>query len=176
MKRLVKIIVATDLSDHSRRAIEYAGALAVDDKAALIIMHVANEFAAWEFHYDGFGYSEQWPLERVLSEAALDLNRYLEPHLGLLREVPILIKRIVLGAIAGQIITVAEEEKADLIVLSPRRQRSWRWPFSAGITEKVTRMSPCPVLLVAPALPSKQWRGKFLPLSFEWPPPSAESV
>jgi nucleotide-binding universal stress UspA family protein len=176
MKRLEKIIVATDMSDHSRRAIEFAAALAVDDNAALVITHVANEFAAWEFHDDGFDYSGQWPLDRVLSEAALDLNRYLEPHLGLLREIPLLTKRVVLGAIAGQIIEVAEAEKADLIVLSPRRQRSWRWPLSTGITEKVTRMSPCPVLSVAPALPSKQWRGKLLPLSFGWARPSAESV
>jgi len=176
MKRLEKIIVATDMSDHSRRAVEYAAALAMDDNAALVIMHVANEFVAWEFHDDGFGYSRQWPLDRVLSEAALDLNRYLEPHLGLLREVPMLTKRIVLGAIANQIITFAEEEKADLIVLSPRRQRGWRWPLSTGITEKVTRMSPCPVLSVAPALPSKLWRARFLSLPFGWPAPSAESV
>jgi len=125
MKQLEKIIVPTDLSDHSRRAIEYGSSLAAEARAGLVIMHVANEFTAWEYYDDGFGYSGQWPLDRVLAEAALDLNRYLEPHLGLLRDVPMLTKRIVLGVVVGQIITVAEEEKADLIVLSPRRQRGW---------------------------------------------------
>ena len=176
MKRLEKIIVPTDLSDHSRRAIEFGGSLAAEARAALVIMHVANEFAAWEFYDDAFGYSGQWPLDRVLAEAALDLNRYLEPHLGLLREVPVLTKRIILGAIPGRIIAVAEEEKADLIVLSPQRRRGWRWLLSAGITEKVTRMSPCPVLSVTPPKASNQRRGKFLPVSFGWSRPSAESV
>ena len=176
MKRLEKIIVPTDLSDHSRRAIEFASSLAVEAQAALVIMHVANELAAWEFYDDGFGYSGQWPLDRVLVEAALELNRYLEPHLGLLREVPVLTKRIVLGAIPGRIIALAEEEKADLIVLSPRRQRGWSWLLNAGITEKVTRMSPCPVLSVTPPTASKHWRGKFFPMSFGWLRPSAENV
>lgn len=139
-------------------------------------MHVANELAAWEFHDDAFGYSEQWPLDRVLAEAALELNRYLEPHLSLLREVPVLTKRIIFGAIPRRIIALAEEEKADLIVLSPRRQRGWSWLLSAGITEKVTHMSPCPVLSVTPPMASKQWGGKFLPVSLGWLRPSAESV
>lgn len=176
MKQLEKIIVPTDLSDHSRRAIEFGSSLAAEVRAALVIMHVANEFTAWEYYDDAFGYSGQWPLDRMLAEAAPELNRYLEPHLGLLREVPVLTKRIILGAIPGRIIAVAEEEKADLVVLSPRRQRGWRGLLSAGITEKVTRMSPCPVLSVTPPMASKHWRGKFLPVSFGWWRPSAESV
>ena len=186
MKRLEKIIVPMDFSDHSRRAIEFGGSLAADAQAALVIMHVANELTAWEFYDDAFGYSGRWPLDRVLAEAALELDRYLEPHLGLLTEVPVLTKRILLGAVPGRIIAVAEEEKADLIVLSPQRRRGSSWLSSgvcglrnnprAGITEKVTRMSPCPVLSVTPPMASQHWRGKFLPVSFGWWRPSAESV
>ena len=67
MKRLKKIIVPTDLSEHSRRALEYGAALAAEDKAALVIMHVANEFVAWELYDDAFGYSDHWPLERAVA-------------------------------------------------------------------------------------------------------------
>ena len=176
MKRLEKIIVPTDLSDHSRRAIEFGSSLAAEVRAALVIMHVADDLAAWELYDDGFGYSGQWPLDRVLAEAALELNRYLEPHLSLLKEVSVLTKHITLGAIPGRIVAVAEEEKADLIVLSPRRQRGWSWLLIAGITEKVTRMSPCPVLSVTPPITSKQSCGKFLPVSLRWLRPSAESA
>jgi len=176
MKRLDKIIVPTDLSDHSRRAIEFGSSLAAEARAALVIVHVANELAAWEFYDDAFGYSGQWPLDRVLAEAALELNRYLEPHHCLLKEVPVLTKRVILGVISGRIIAVAEEEKADLIVLSPRRRRGSSWLLSAGITEKVTRISPCPVLSVTPPMPSKHWRGKSLPVSFGWLRPSVERV
>ena len=44
MKRLNKILIPTDLSDHSRRAIAYGYRLAAEDKATLVVLHVANEF------------------------------------------------------------------------------------------------------------------------------------
>lgn len=49
MKPLEKIIVPTDLSEGSRRAIEYAAWLAAENQGQVLIMHVANEFAAWDF-------------------------------------------------------------------------------------------------------------------------------
>jgi Universal stress protein family len=105
----------------------------------------------------------------VLAKANLDLNRFIEPHLAAMQNIPTVNKRLVLGKIAEQIVTVAEEEKADLVVLSPRRNRGLRRILSGGITDRVTRMSPCPVLSVAPPLPSHPWRGALLPVPFRWP-------
>ena len=48
MKRLTKILVPTDLSDQSRRGLRYACSLTADEQAALVVLHVANEFKAWE--------------------------------------------------------------------------------------------------------------------------------
>jgi nucleotide-binding universal stress UspA family protein len=176
MKALEKIIVPTDLSEGSRRAIEYAAWLAAENNGQLTIMHVANEFSAWELHDDAFGYSGTWPVDRVLNEAAMELNRFLDPHSASLNRIPILNKRLVLGCIPEKIIAMAWDENADLVVLSPRRQRGWRSFFTAGITERITRMSPCPVLSIAPLLPSEQWRGKLSAISFGWSRPSAETV
>jgi nucleotide-binding universal stress UspA family protein len=163
MKECDKIIVPTDLSENSRRAVEFAAELAIDEKAALVVLHVANEFAAWELYDDAFGYSAHWPLDRVLAEAALELSRYLEPQRKLLKDLPTVTKRLVLGLVPDQIISVAEEEGADLIVLSPRHQRGLMRLLSIGTTEKVTRRSPCPVLLVPPAPHHKRWHGKVSP-------------
>jgi nucleotide-binding universal stress UspA family protein len=165
MKSLDKIIVPTDLTDGSRRAIEYAASLAAENKGQLLILHIANEFAAWELHDDFFGYSQTWPLDHVLNEAAIELNRFLEHHSASLNRVHTLHKRIALASIHEKIVATAAEEKADLIVLAPRRHRGWHSLFTSGITEKVTRLSPCPVLSIAPSLPSQRWRGKFLPIS-----------
>ena len=176
MKPLEKIIVPTDLSERSRRAVEYAAGLAVESKGELIIMHVANEFVAWELHDDLFGYSGTWPLDRVLTEAAIELNRFLDCHSASLSKIPILTKRLVFGSVPEQLVLMAEEEKADLIVLSPRPKRGWQSHLMAGTTEKVSRMSPCPVLSIAPPLPSAQWRGKVLPMPFCWSRPSVETV
>lgn len=173
MKRLNTILVPTDLSEHCRRALAYGCRLAAEDRAALIILHVANELNTWELSeefalYRGnFGHA--WPLDRVLSEASLDLNNFLEPHLGDLKQLVGATKRVVLGNVIDRITSTADEEKADLIIMSPRRNRGLRHWLGGGITDRVTRLSPCPVLSVTQPLPSQPWRGKLVPLFFGWP-------
>ena len=173
MKSLNKILVPTDLSEHSRRALSYGYRLAAEDKAALVVMHVANELNAWELStefeiYTG-NHSQVWPLDRLLREASLDLNHFMEPHLADLKQLPSVIKRVTLGNIPERITSMAEEEKADLIIMSPRRSRGLRHWLGGGISDRVTRLSPCPVLSITEPLPSHPWRGKLAPLFSGWP-------
>jgi nucleotide-binding universal stress UspA family protein len=173
MKRLKNILVPTDLSEHSRRALSYGCWLAAEDRAALLVLHVANEFNAWEYCPDELPFmglnDKPWPVDRVLAEASLDLTRFLEPSMTDLKKTPSATKRVLLGAVAQQIVTVAESENCDLIIMSPRRHRKLRHVLFGSITDTVTRMSPCPVLSVAPPMPSRPWRGKIAPLAFPWP-------
>jgi universal stress protein A len=180
MKRIEKLLVPTDLSDNSRRGLLYACSLAAENKGILTILHVANEFVGWELYSDEFTFLEAagraWPTDRVLAEANLDVNRFLEPHLKAMKNIPAVNKRLVLGSIAEQIVTVAEEEKADLVVLSPRPNRGFQRILSGSITDRVTRMSPCPVLSVAPPLPSRPWRGAWLRVPFRWSRPRPATI
>jgi hypothetical protein len=64
---------------------------------------------------------------------------------------------------------MAEDEKADLIILSRQRSRGLRHWLGGGITDRVTRLSPCPVLSITQPLRSQPWRGKLAPLFFGWP-------
>jgi len=167
MKRLSKILVPTDLSEHSRRALSHGCALSAEDGAALLILHVANEMNAWEYYSDdrpfaGF-HGDKWPADRILSEASLNLTRFLESNMNELKTVANATKRVVLGAVASQIAALAEKEKVDLIVMSPRRQRPLRYRFFGSVTDTVTRISPCPVLSITAPLPSRPWRGKLVP-------------
>lgn len=177
MKHLKKIVVATDLSERSRRGLRYACLLAADEKAALTIVHVANEYAAWEYCSEEFAFVERagktWPRDRVLAEASLDLNRFLQQHLDPMKQIPLVTKRVIFGPVAQRIAKAAEEEKADLIVMSPRRHHGMRRFFTASVTAGVTRLSPCPVLAVTSPLPSRLWRGRWLPNGFGWLRPSA---
>jgi nucleotide-binding universal stress UspA family protein len=179
MKRLSKILVPTDLSEKSVRALHYGCWLAAEDKAALVILHVANGLNAWELYCEDLAIvgldSKPWPLDRVLAEASLDLTRYLEPHLNKLNSIPAATKRVVLGSVTQQILAVAEEERADLIVMSPGRRRALKH-LLGGVTERVTRLSPCPVLSITTPLPSKPWRGKTKSLLFGWPRQTAADV
>ena len=164
MKRISKILVPTDLSQHSRRALAYGCGLAEDEKASLVILHVASDLDAWELHSEDLafvGFSHKiWPVDRVLAEAGLDLTRFLEPSMQSLKRISLATKRVVLGPVPQQIAAVAEEENVDLIIMSPRRQRGLRHWLSGGITDRVTRLSPCPVLSITEPLPTKSWRGK----------------
>lgn len=180
MKRLNTILVPTDLSENSRRALNYGCWLAAEEKAAIIILHVADELNAWELYCEDLAFvcanQKSWPLDRVLSEASLDLSRFLEPHLQSLKTIASARKRVVLGPIARRIVNVAEEEKADLIIVSPSRRRGLRNYLNGGVTERITRLSPCPVLSVTAPLPSPTWRGKFIPLIFSSPRPRPVEV
>ena len=125
MKSIQKILVPTDLSENSRRGLVYACSLAAENKGIVTILHIANEFDAWELYSDEFSFLEPsrraWPSDRVLAEANLDLNHFLEQHLEAMKKLSSVTKRVVLGPVAEQIVTVAEEEKADLVVMSPQR-------------------------------------------------------
>jgi universal stress protein A len=180
MKRFKKILVPTDLSEHSRRALNYGCWLAAEEKSSLVILHVANELAAWEFFSEDLvildSSTKPWPLDRVLAEASLDLNRFLEPSLPNLKNSACATRKVMLGPVAQQIISVAEEENADLIVLSPRRQRGLRHLIFGGVTDRVTRLSPCPVLSITPPAPSAQRRGKFVPWFYPWTPQHSAKI
>jgi nucleotide-binding universal stress UspA family protein len=171
MKQLEKILIPTDLSEHSRRAMVYGCWLATEQKASLIILHVANEFHAWEFYSDDLSFVQldgKWPVDRVLAEASLDLSRFLEPSIASLKKCTRVSKRVVLGSVPQQIAAVAEEEKADLVIMSPRRHAGLRHWLFGSVTDQVTRLSPCPVLSIAEPLPSKSWRGRLGQEVFKW--------
>lgn len=179
MKQWSTILVPTDLSARSRRAVNYGCWLAAQDKAALVILHVANDLSAWQLNCEDFAFivagEKAWPIDRMLAEAALDLNRFLEPHLEDLKAVPRVSKRVLLGSAAPQIVSVAEEEKADLIIMSPNRRRGLRHFLIGSVTDRVTRLSPCPVLSITAPLPSRTWRGKLTPI-FNWARPRPAAV
>ena len=48
MKEVKKILAPTDFSENSRAGLRSALSLAAENNAELLILHVANEFQAWE--------------------------------------------------------------------------------------------------------------------------------
>jgi nucleotide-binding universal stress UspA family protein len=180
MKHLNRILVPTDLSEHSRRALAYGSWLSGEENAPLIILHVTSDFHAWDFPNEELPLGDlrpnAWSLDRVLAEAGLDLSRFLESSMQDLKKTAGATKRVVIGPVAERIAAVAEEERVDLIVMSPRRRRGLRHLLFGSITDTVTRISPCPVLSIAPVRPSAPWRGELAPLFSPWARRPAESI
>lgn len=106
---------------------------------------------------------DPWTADTVIKEATLDLNRFLEKHLDEARRVPTVRKKVVLGEVDQRIVEVADVEKADLIVMSPRPHGTMRRFFLGSVTDRVTREAPCPVLSVCQPQLSRPWRERLIP-------------
>jgi nucleotide-binding universal stress UspA family protein len=178
--RFKNILLPTDLSQGSKRALRYALSLATEYRATMTVIHVANELDSWELYCDEFSFmipvERSWPSDRVMAEASLELSNFLEPYSETIKRLPAMYKRVVLGLIADEIVAAAEDLQADLIVMSPRRLRGIKRILTSSITDQVMRISPCPVLSVIDPLPSRPWQGRLATRLFGWPRPSFANV
>ncbi len=166
MTRPNKIIAPTDFSRNSRVGLRLALSLAAENGAELIILHVASEFKAWQIPDETGFFSDRmykWEVDRIVREATLDLNNFLEKYREDLRRLPNARRRVVLGDVVEKIVDVAREEETDLVVMSPRAHGSLRRFFLGSVTDKVTRRAPCPVLSVCSTQVGHRRTGKHVP-------------
>src|SRR3989338_380547 len=167
MTQLKKILIPTDLSGRSHRGLTYAFHMA-EGETEFIVLHVANEFQAWEPYSDEMVFvsssAPTWAVDRVVQEATLDLNRFLEQHLKVIRQLSTLRKKVVLGDVVEKIVEAACQEEVDLIVMSPRPHGALKRFFLGSVTDRVTRQAPCPVLSICPPQVIRPWRGRGVPL------------
>jgi nucleotide-binding universal stress UspA family protein len=135
------ILNATDFSEVSDEAYQAACGLARQHQARLIVMHVAEKPVISYIEKA----SELTPEEfqRKLWET---LRSPREQEAGLSVE-----HRIEEGDPVKEIVRVAQEVQADLIVMGASgRTGLFRW-LTTSVTDEIVRNSPCSVLLVKPA-------------------------
>jgi nucleotide-binding universal stress UspA family protein len=166
MTRLKKILAPTDFSRNSRVGLSFALSLAAENSAELVVLHVESEFKAWQIPDEAGFFSDRvyrWEVDRIVREATLDLNNFLEKYREELRRVPQARRRVVLGDVVEKIVDVARDEEADLVVMSPRAHGSLRRFFLGSVTDKVTRRAPCPVLSICSTQVARQPSGRRMP-------------
>lgn len=138
---LKRILVATDLSDESKKAFPYAAALARKFEASLILLYVVPAAVPAELAHLGIVLEE----ERLLEEARERLPRFrqaeLDPHLCV--DLAVLI-----GGPAREICDTAGKRGADLIVMATHGNTGLKHFMLGSVTENVIRHAPCPVLVV----------------------------
>ena len=164
-----KILAPTDLSENSSLGLRYALSMAEKCSADLVIVHVASDQQAWQAISDEMGFLSPkvytWTVDRIVSEATSDLNRFLERYpVGEFRGHSQVKKRVVLGQVVEKIVDVAREEDADLIVMSPRVHGALKRLILGSVTDKVVLDAPCPVLSVCQPRRRGPGRGKRMPL------------
>lgn len=142
-----RILCATDFSDFSIEALDKACQLATHFGAELLAVHVTQTV---EPVY-GFAPYSVTPIQvdelkhAVHEGAEAELKKLLE----LSQFAPIRTRAIVReGHPAKQIVELASDENADLIVISTHGLTGWRHLVSGSVAENVVRLAACPVLVV----------------------------
>jgi nucleotide-binding universal stress UspA family protein len=140
-----RILVPTDFSAPSKQAIAYAFELAQTLGATLVLLHVIEELPS----YIGFLPPEETrkDLEDLAGRARLDLAQVAPQAQDGKIEVTC---QAVVGAPAPKIIEVAQEMKADMIVIATHGRTGFRHFVMGSVAEHVVRIALCPVLTIRP--------------------------
>ena len=154
MNTVRKILVPIDFSEDSADGLNYAVSLARKTQAELIVLHVTQKKEADAF-LDLLAVMEGAPMlnppatipvDRLLSEKALDLYRFIEKVVR--NPGPLKIRRkVALGNEVEKILRVAEEENIDLVVLAVPQKSLFPYQMAGGKLLKMISRMPCPVLL-----------------------------
>ncbi len=150
MIRMKNILVPTDFSEFSRLALDYAITIAQTFKATIFLIHVTPEKELDSIRQIS-PYLEPGRIEELLkgreSEDRKRLNEFISPEKkeGIKTEA---IHRV--GTPFLEIIKVAKEKEADLIVMATHGRSGLSHILFGSVAEKVVRKSTCPVLSIRP--------------------------
>lgn len=146
-----KVLCATDFSESSLRALDYARMLTDRFEAELLLVHVVDDPP-----------TAVPPVGGAAVDGAINVTEYQE-HLveqatkrldGIVAEYslagPGIRSMVVTGGPSSQIVRLAAEEDVDLIVIGKHGHNRLHRLVFGSVTEKVVRGAPCPVLTVDP--------------------------
>jgi nucleotide-binding universal stress UspA family protein len=141
LPNLRKILVAVDLSDHSKRALELAAAIGLRLGASVEVLH------SWAAPYFTADVQLDADLFRKIREGA---EKELEEFLGKcqLPEGLELKKTVVSGVATATISERIAAEEPDLVVLGTHGHSGFKHMVLGSVAETVVRYAPCPTLVV----------------------------
>jgi len=140
-----KILLCTDFSDNSVPARNLARTYGQAFGAEIVVLHVIDSWAGFP------AYSENMPVDvrevfRKLEESAkASLDAVANECQGAASGVR---TQTSIGVPAEEIVRVADEERADLIVMGTHGWTGFRHMLLGSVAEKVLRTAGCPVLVV----------------------------
>ena len=142
-----RILVPIDFSDHSKKALQNAVALAEEFHSELILTYVVEPIIYPAVL--GFGQITMPNMERELAERGTTGLKQLQKEY-VAGKIP---SRIMVrtGRPYYEIITTAKEERVDLIVIATHGHTGVEHLIFGSTAEKVVKKAPCAVLIVKPA-------------------------
>jgi len=143
--KLEKILAPTDLSKLSRAAVRYALEMALAQGAEVIVYHVISEDGDW-FDKD----DELNPAKALVPKLAQRLAEFVRENCAEFAG-KVKVREIVeVGVPYKEIVRKAEEEKADMIIMSTHGRTGMEQLMVGSVTAKVVARTACPVLSIRP--------------------------
>jgi nucleotide-binding universal stress UspA family protein len=144
MKDFKKILFATDFSEGSDYAFEYALSLAKKCEAKLLVVHAINEPVDLSgFYVPHISFDK---LEEEIEEGARKMmDKFCTSHIIGFDDYE---SFIVPGIAYEEIIKTAQEQEADLIVMGTHGRAGLDHVLFGSTAEKVVRKSPIPVMTI----------------------------
>lgn len=140
--RLQKILVPTDFSDCSRKALQYAVPLARQFGATLVLLNVVSV----NYAYGDFAGGDYPLMESELREGAgKQMEQLGETQVG--DTIP-WVAQVRMGHAVKEILEAAKSMDVDLIIISTHGHTGLKHVLLGSVTEEVVRRAPCPVLTV----------------------------
>jgi nucleotide-binding universal stress UspA family protein len=144
MRKFETILFATDFSENSEQAFDYALSLATSYNSRLIILHVINEPVDLRGFYVPHISFET--LEKEIEEGAEKMmEKFCLTRLSGFSNVE---THVISGIPADEIVRWSKKEDASLIVLGTQGRTGLDHFLFGSTAERVVRMAGCPVLTV----------------------------
>lgn len=140
-----KIVCALDLSDLSERVAQYAISLAKAYDGEIIVIYATppmNQYAALDVHPNA--------IEGFMTEIAAKAKKQMEKTMTTLFAGLKASALIESGSPAEEIVRVAQENKADVIVMGTHGRKGVDLILFGSVAEKVVKSSKTPVLTIHP--------------------------
>jgi nucleotide-binding universal stress UspA family protein len=138
-----RIVAAVDFSEVAMEGLRHAAALAAEADAHLTVMHVIEvpeHLALWIDRVDGISHVRAWAdAAQAHMRAAVGPNTREYAHVE---------QRVETGRAYREILRVADEQQADLIVIGAHGHGVIEQMFVGSTTQHVVRRATCPVLVV----------------------------
>jgi len=143
--KLKKILAPTDLSKLSRAAISYALELAHERGAQVLVYHVIDEEGYWSDN-------DAWlnPAAALIPRQREQLREFMREHFTDMLDAANISEIVEMGVPYNKIVQKAEEEDADMIVMSTHGRTGFEQILLGSVTAKVVARAPCPVLSIRP--------------------------
>lgn len=151
-KRFTKILVPIDGSANSMKAVEYGIDLAQIYGCELVALHVLYSQSGFAFHTETVtGTITTSSLEDLNIEARREAEKWFDEVYDIAEKNRIKIKtEVVLTVISivEAILSYAEKERVDLIVVGSKGRSGWRKLILGSVASGISTYAHCPVLIV----------------------------